>query len=104
MTYLVVLVLVAVVLLLFLRLQTPDIFIAKKIQSRVLELTPVLYYVRTFITSGAGALSSPENLRFGPNGNLFVTSALHIKEYDGSSGAFVRDFTSAVLRPLDVVF
>ncbi len=104
MTYFVLFILLLILVLVLVRLQTPSIFIAKKIEARVLELTPVLSYVRSFVYSGAGGLSSPENLRFGPNRNLFVASSLDIKEYDGASGAFVRDFVSGVIRPVDIVF
>jgi hypothetical protein len=44
--------------------------------------------------SGEGQLHYPTFLRFGPNGNLFVANygAGCISEYDGSTGAWIRNY------------
>ena len=51
-------------------------------------------FIETFVPSGSGGLSSPQNLTFGPDGNLYVTShdTNSVKRYDGETGAFIDDF------------
>ncbi|UCC43861.1 MAG: thrombospondin type 3 repeat-containing protein [Candidatus Zixiibacteriota bacterium] len=51
-------------------------------------------FIRVFVSAGSGGLSSPRGMVFHPNGNLLVVSRNtgQILEYDGSSGAFVRQF------------
>ena len=45
---------------------------------------------------GTGGLFAPRSLDFGPNGNLFVSSASgEILEYDGTSGSFLGAFVDA---------
>ncbi len=49
-----------------------------------------------FVAVGSGGLSAPFGLTFGPNGNLFVTSATNeVMEYNGGTGAFVRNFVTS---------
>lgn len=54
-------------------------------------------YIRDFVTSSSGGLSSPAGLALGPNGNLFVSSrgTNSIKEYSGTTGDYIGDFVSA---------
>ena len=42
-------------------------------------------------------LNEAEGMAFGPNGNLFVASELGdaVLEYNGTTGAFVREFVAA---------
>lgn len=66
-------------------------------------------YIRDFVTSGSGGLSSPQDLVIGPNGNLFVSSPItdSVKEYSGTSGEFIGDFVSSedgVSRPNGLTF
>lgn len=47
----------------------------------------------SFVVAGAGGLSSPRGLTFGPNGNLFVSSLSgEVLEFDGANGSFVGVF------------
>lgn len=54
-------------------------------------------YIRNFVTSSSGGLSSPQGLALGPNGNLFVSSqgTNSIKEYSGTAGEYIGDFVSS---------
>ncbi len=36
----------------------------------------------------------PQGLTLGPNGNLFVASGSSVKEYSGTTGAYIKDFAS----------
>lgn len=52
-------------------------------------------YIRDFVTSGSGGLSSPQGLALGPNGNLFVVSGDNtVKEYRGTTGEYISNFVS----------
>ena len=59
-------------------------------------------FVRAFVPTGSGGLTSAQGLVFGPNGNLLVSSFFNgtgtgaatgsVLEYDGTTGAFLRVF------------
>ncbi len=52
--------------------------------------------VATFVLGGSGGLFAPRSIGFGPNGNLFASSASgEVLEYNGVSGSFVRVFVDA---------
>lgn len=56
-------------------------------------------YQSDFIAAGAGGLTDPDDLTFGPDGNLYVSSGSNtggqILRYDGKTGAFLGVFASA---------
>jgi DNA-binding beta-propeller fold protein YncE len=60
-------------------------------------------FVSTFVASGAGGLSGPTALDFGPSGDLYVTSLGNntIRRYAGATGAFVSVFVGAGSGGLD---
>ncbi len=51
-------------------------------------------FVGVFVTAGSGGLDGPQDLVFGPNGNLFVSSIFsdEVIEYNGTTGAFIDEF------------
>jgi streptogramin lyase len=61
-----------------------------------------------FVGNGSGGLKHPVGLFFGPNGDLFVSSAgdSQVKEYVGTTGAFARNFNrgGGLLSPAGLVF
>jgi DNA-binding beta-propeller fold protein YncE len=63
-------------------------------------------FVQTFVTSGAGGLSGPTNLTFGPDGDLYVTSFYDdaVRRYDGTTGSFVEVFVASGSGGLDGPF
>jgi hypothetical protein len=52
-----------------------------------------------FVAVGSGGAVNLAGMRFGPNGNLFVAdfSAANVKEYDGTTGAFLKVFASSAV-------
>jgi sugar lactone lactonase YvrE len=63
-------------------------------------------FIQTLVSSGAGGLSGPTNLAFGPTGDLFVTSQGDdsIKRFDAVSGAFLGTFVASGSAGLDQPF
>ena len=52
--------------------------------------------VSPFVSSGSGGLNTPDGLSYGPDGNLYVASALtsQILRFDGQTGDFIDVFAS----------
>ena len=93
----------------WLAVHRPNLFISGGPGGLVAEYTPAGSLVRIFIPPGSGGMTNPQNLRFGPNGNLFVcchdTSGVGaVKEYDGIDGTYIGDFATGLTSPTDIVF
>jgi sugar lactone lactonase YvrE len=60
-------------------------------------------FLDIFVTNGSGGLANPNDLRFGPDGSLYVTSnhTDQILRYNGVTGAFVDAFVPAGSGGLD---
>ncbi len=67
-------------------------------------------YVKDFIAAGSGGLVDPDDLTFGPDGNLYVSSGTNtggqILRYNGTTGAFIGVFAqgNGLMRPYGNVF
>ncbi len=59
-----------------------------------------------FVTNGSGGLYDPQSFKFGPDGNLYVGGYLDnaIKEFNGSTGAFMRNLPTGDSYPFGVAF
>ncbi|WP_053221565.1 hypothetical protein [Limnoraphis robusta] len=68
-------------------------------------------FLREFIAPGSGGLLSPDDLNFGPDGNLYITSGTTpetsaILRYNGITGEFIDIFASGngLFRPYGAAF
>ena len=51
-------------------------------------------FIETFVAAGAGGLTEPTALAFGPDGMLYVISNGDVLRFDGTTGAFIDEFIS----------
>jgi WD40 repeat protein len=67
-------------------------------------------FLGDFITAGSGGLNSPDDLVYGPDGNLYISSGSNssgqILRYNGQTGAFIDVFASGggMTRPYGIAF
>ncbi len=88
-----------------------SLFVASFFPSEVKQFDAITgAFVQTFVSSGAGGLSGPTNLAFGPDGDLYVTSYGDdaVRRYDGGDGSFVEVFVASgsagLSGPIDLEF
>jgi hypothetical protein len=76
-----------------------DLYVADKDLNAVLRYDGITgAFLDTFVASGSGGLNGPQDVAFGPDGNLYVSSNIgdQILRYDGSTGAFLDVIDSGV--------
>ena len=69
-------------------------------------------FMDTFVPYGRGGMNRPQNLAFGPDGNLYVCSVDNghdaILKFNGKTGRFIRTFvrsgSGGLVSPLDLIF
>jgi hypothetical protein len=57
-----------------------------------------------FIAAGSGGLTSPTAMTVGPDNNLYVGQNSAILRFDGTTGAFLNSYTSAINYPARLNF
>ncbi len=83
------------------------LYVSRFSSDDILRINPTTLAVdSTFVTAGLGGLDAPAGLRFGPDGNLYVTSnnTGQVLKYDGTTGAFISVFASSLASPQDLDF
>src|SRR5262249_704904 len=72
----------------------------------ILRYDPSGEFINAFVPSGSGGLSSPVDLAFGPDGNLYVSSYGNneVLSYNGSTGAFLGEVGSDFSSPEGLTF
>ena len=73
------------------RLVLADVFVSAASRNSVLRFDDNGNLLGDFVTPGLGGLSDPQGIKFGPNGNLYVSSngSNNVLEFDGQDGSFV---------------
>ena len=72
------------------RADMTDLLISNSATNQINEYTSGGTFVRTFISAGEG-LVSPGQMNFGPDGNLYVSTSNGTLEFNGTTGAFIRN-------------
>jgi hypothetical protein len=72
--------------------------------SSTTEGKPSIHFLDRFVKDASGGLNRPNQLTFGPDGNLFVADVVtsSILKYDGATGAPLGTFVTPGLGGLDV--
>jgi sugar lactone lactonase YvrE len=83
--------------------QAATLLIGNTSGNNVVLVDTVKATVQDFIAAGTGGLVSPDDMNYGPDGNLYVSSGTNttgsILRFDGQTGAFIDVFaTSPTLR------
>jgi streptogramin lyase len=88
------------------RADSTDLFVGLGTLGAVGRYTTAGTSQGNFVSNGSGGISDPQDFTFGPDGNLYVAGYLNttIKEYNGQTGAYLRDLGSGLTNPHDVAF
>jgi streptogramin lyase len=87
-----------------------DIYVTGQNTNNVARYTPAGSFLGNFVSPGSGGLNSAQDVKFGPDGNLYVVSSANdqILKYNGTTGAFVGVFATlnkpSHNGPIDLLF
>jgi len=85
----------------------PTLLLADVKHNRVLRFNALTgNYTDDFVRERSGGLDDPQGIAFGPDHNFFVASSKtkNILQFDGSSGAFQREFCKVPSAPKGLTF
>jgi DNA-binding beta-propeller fold protein YncE len=74
-----------------------ELLVSSIYSNEILRYDETGVFIDAFVPAGAGGLSIPYGLVFGPDGNLYVNSSTtnEVLRYDGTTGAFIDAFVTA---------
>jgi streptogramin lyase len=74
-----------------------ELLVSSESTGEILHYSGTGAFIDAFVTAGAGGLSTPAELVFGPDGNLYVSSfgTSEVRRYNGTTGAFIDAFVTA---------
>lgn len=87
-----------------------DVYVTGQNTNNVARYTPGGAFLGNFVTPGSGGLNSAQDVKFGPDGNLYVVSSANdeILKYSGTTGTFLGVFATmnkpAHNGPIDLLF
>jgi DNA-binding beta-propeller fold protein YncE len=89
-----------------------DWFVSAASRNSVLRFSDNGTLLGDFVAPGAGGLTNPQGITFGPDGNLYVSSFSgtpgnnHVLQFDGETGSFLGVFASVanMVWPAEINF
>ncbi|HFA47923.1 MAG TPA: hypothetical protein ENJ95_02765 [Bacteroidetes bacterium] len=85
-----------------------NMYVANRGDDKVLRFNGTTgAFIDVFVAANSGGMNNLEHLKFGADGNLYVSSfngGSEVYRYDGTTGAFMDVFTSGLTGPAGMLF